>query len=234
MEGDIGGGGVPPRQGDETDAGEEAARLTLRSGPRRVKQLRRFWRLLPSEPRCKLCHRPFRGAGGAVMRLVGLGPWPGNTKYCTGCFRALYRKRGGAEIECSLIFADVRGSTHLAEWMRARDFRALMDRFYEVAVRVLVDHDAIVDKFVGDEVIGIFVPAMTEELHTRRAVDAALALLEATGHGTGQPWVPVGAGVHTGVAYVGAVGTAEHVEFTALGDVVSVTAHPPLDAARSW
>ena len=39
-----------------------------------------------------------------------------------------------------------------------------------------------------------------------------------------EPWIPVGVGVNTGRAYVGAVGTAEHVEFTALGDAVNVTA----------
>jgi adenylate cyclase len=158
------------------------------------------------------------------MRLMGLGPWSGTPKYCRGCFGDLYRKRGGAEIECSLLFADVRGSTALAESMRPIEFRQLLDRFYEAAFRVLVAHDAFVDKFVGDEVIGIFVPALTETLHAREAVTAALDLLEETGHRDGDPWLPVGIGVNTGVAYVGAVGTGEHVEFTALGDEVNVTA----------
>jgi adenylate cyclase len=99
-----------------------------------------------------------------------------------------------------------------------------MDRFYATAVDVLVAHDAFVDKFVGDEVIGILVPALTEAGHARQAVLAGLRLLEATGHRGGKPWVPVGIGVNTGVAYVGAVGTEDHVEFTALGDNVNVTA----------
>ena len=51
-----------------------------------------------------------------------------------------------------------------------------------------------------------------------------LELLRATGHGTPALWLPIGIGVNTGTAYVGAVGTAEHVEFTALGDAVNVTA----------
>jgi adenylate cyclase len=118
----------------------------------------------------------------------------------------------------------VRDSTGLAERMRPAEFRRLMDRFYAAAFGVLVAHDAFVDKFVGDEVIGIFVPALTEALHAREAVDAGLELLAATGHGSDEPWVPVGIGVNTGVAYVGAVGTEEHVEFTALGDEVNVTA----------
>jgi adenylate cyclase len=54
---------------------------------------------------------------------------------------------------------------------------------------------------------------------------AARDLLLATGHADPDgPWVPVGAGVHTGVAYVGAVGSQEVSDFTALGDAVNVTA----------
>lgn len=158
------------------------------------------------------------------MRAIGLGRWPGNPKYCRACFGSIYRHRTGAEIECTLLFADVRDSTHLAETMRPSDYRRLMDRFYEAAFDVLIARDAFVDKFVGDEVIGIFVPALTDGPHARAALDAGLELLRATGHADGEPWISVGIGVNTGVAYVGAVGTEEHVEFTALGDAVNVAA----------
>ena len=191
---------------------------------RKVRRLRRMWRTIPSAPRCKMCTGPFGTPGGSIRRLMGLGPWPGNPKYCSGCFKDLYQHRMGAEIECSLLFADVRGSTHLAESMPSGEFRARMDRFYGTAAAVLIAHEAIVDKFAGDEVIGIFVPAMTEGNHASQAIEAGLDLLRATGHGTDAPWVPVGIGVNTGRAYVGAVGTAEHVEFTALGDPVNITA----------
>jgi adenylate cyclase len=136
----------------------------------------------------------------------------------------LYKQRMGAEIECTLFFADVRGSTQLAETMHAREFRVRMERFYETAAKILVEHEAIVDKFVGDEVIGIFIPALSGEMHARSAIDAGIELLRATGHGSDSIWAPIGIGVNTGVAYVGAVGTAEQVEFSALGDPVNVTA----------
>jgi adenylate cyclase len=157
------------------------------------------------------------------MRAVGLGPWPMNPKYCRGCFRDISKHRSGAEIGCSLLFADVRGSTPLAESMAPTDFRALMDRFFRTATEVLIARDAIVDKFVGDEVIGIFVPALAGERHAARAVDAGRALLAATGHGS-EAWLPVGAGVNTGIAFVGTVGDGDRVDFTVLGDAVNVTA----------
>ena len=159
------------------------------------------------------------------MSAVGLGPWTKNANYCTGCFARLRQNHGGAEVECSLLFADVRNSTPLAEQMRPRDFNRLMGRFYDVATDVLVTHDAIVDKFVGDEAIGIFVPAMAGDQHAQRAVDAARELLRRTGHGRSEPpWVPVGAGVNTGRAYVGAIGEGPDTELTAMGDVVNTTA----------
>jgi adenylate cyclase len=193
---------------------------------------RRFHRRLPNAPRCKLCLRPFSGPGGAVMRMIGLGPWHKNPRYCRGCYQSIDANRGGAEIELSMLFADVRGSTGIAEHMAPADYAALLNRFYEEATHVLVDREAVVDKFVGDEVVGLFIPGMAGLDHAAVAIDAARALLAATGHGSPRgPWIPVGAGVHTGVAFVGAVGEAGVTDFTALGDAVNTAARVASQAA---
>ena len=128
-------------------------------------------------------------------------------------------------MECSLLFADVRGSTTLAESMRPTEFRALMGRFYDEAFAALIDFNAIVDKFVGDEVIGIFIPAYSGPEHALHAVEAAHRLLAVTGHGLESgPWIPIGVGVHSGDAFVGSVGQGPDTELTALGDPVNVAA----------
>ena len=220
--GEAGGRGRRELEAGSVSADEDARSRLISN--RRARRLRRFWRMLPSAPRCKICTSPFGPPVGPVLRLIGKGRWPGNPKYCGGCFRDLYRHREGAEVECTLFFADIRGSTRLAESMPPSEFRELLDRFYATAAEVLVRHEAVVDKFVGDEVVGIFIPALSGELHARRAIDAGIDLLRAADHSDGDPWVPIGIGVNTGTAYVGAVGTAEHVEFTALGDAVNVTA----------
>ena len=159
------------------------------------------------------------------MRLTGRRRWAKNPTYCTTCFSVIASMHGGAEIDASFLFADVRGSTSLAERISPSEFRGLLGRFYDASSRVLVEHDAIVDKFVGDEVFAIFIPALTHEAHAARALDAARELLRAMGYGgSGTPWLPIGIGVHTGVAYVGSVGEGAVPEFTALGDIVNTTA----------
>jgi adenylate cyclase len=221
----------PP--GSEDSALPEQVWRQMLLEPSPYLRVRRIFSKLPSPPRCKWCTRPFGGPGGALMSAIGLGPWTKNSKYCTGCFRRLRQSHGGAEVQCSLLFADVRGSTALAEGMRPTEFNRLMGRFYDTATGILVKHDAIVDKFVGDEVIGIFIPALAGESHARRAIDAATELLKETGHERHDgPWVPVGAGVNTGEAYVGAVGEGPDTELTAMGDVVNTTARLASAAAK--
>jgi adenylate cyclase len=124
------------------------------------------------------------------------------------------------------LFADVRGSTTLAEQMSAREFGQLMNRFYKVASHVLIQTDALVDRLMGDEAIGLYLPGFAGADHPRRAIEAAQELLRLTGNrGAKQPWIPIGIGIHTGSAYVGVVGGEESTaDFTALGDNVNITA----------
>jgi adenylate cyclase len=134
---------------------------------------------------------------------------------------------GGTELELSMLFVDVRGSSHLAERMTASDFSRLMNRFYEAATDVLIRTDAFIDKLVGDEVIGLYFPLFTGPNHARQAVLAAQQLLLVTGHADKQgPWLPIGIGIHTGIAFVGTVSGAEGTvsDITALGDNVNITA----------
>jgi len=213
----------PPADHESPTDPSRMGRADLKIG-RHVRRLRRFWRTIPSAPRCKMCYSPFGPPGGPLLRYIGKGRWAGNSDYCAGCFKDLYRHRYGAEIECTLFFADIRGSTQVAEAMSATAYRELLDRFYRTAAQIIIDHEAIVDKFVGDEIIGIFIPALAGGAHAGRAVDAGLELLRATGHDTDAPWAPIGIGINTGEAFVGVVGTTDHLEFTALGDNVNVTA----------
>jgi adenylate cyclase len=185
---------------------------------------RRVLSRIPASPRCQLCASPFAGPGGPVMRLIGKYPSAANPNMCNTCEKVLIKHHGGAEIEATMLFADIRGSTALAERMSPGEFHALLDRFYTAASEVVFRHNGVVDKFVGDELVAAF-PPMYDDSHAARAIETGRAVLEATGHSDpAGPWAPVGVGIHTGRAWFGAVGEGLHVELTIVGDSVNTAA----------
>jgi adenylate cyclase len=196
---------------------------------------RRLFKVLPGTPRCKNCYAPFQGVGGRIVRLVyGKRPSNLNPQLCNICEQFAREHQGGAEIELSMLFADVRGSTAIAEGMSPTDFSQLIDRFYRVASQIMVRSDALIDKIIGDQAAGMYVPGIAGDDHAHRAVEAAREMLRATGHrATDGPWIPLGIGVHTGIAFVGAVGSDEGtVDITVLGDAANTAARLASNAAQ--
>jgi adenylate cyclase len=189
--------------------------------------MRRSFRNVPSPPRCKMCLAPFAGIGGFLLK-PWFGPWERNAQLCKSCIGTLVKTGvGGAEVPVSLLFADIRGSTALGERLRPAEFSAVLSDFYRLAADAITSNDGIVDKFVGDEAIGLFLPAFAGPNHAAMAIAAGRALIAATRRGDASRHgeIPVGAGVHTGVAYVGTLGSSEQIsDFTALGDAVNTTA----------
>jgi adenylate cyclase len=141
------------------DSGNDAFwREFLTVGSPNERRNRRIFRLLPHNPRCRLCAAPFAGVAAPVMRMIGKRPADHNPNLCSSCFSFITEHHGGAEIELSLLFADIRGSTGMAEGMSPSAYRAILDRFYDVAAQAIIDYDGLVDKFVGDEVVATFAP----------------------------------------------------------------------------
>lgn len=195
---------------------------------------RKFFALLPHDPRCAGCLAPFQGVGGAfVSRVFNKTRSQMNPLFCNSCEDAARRTRAGVETEMSMLFADIRGSTTLAEAKSASEFRRLIDRFYTETTHVLMHSYAQIDKLAGDEVSGFYLPGYVGRGHAKRAVAAALEILRVTGHNAVEgPWAPVGVGVNTGEAYFGVVGErGDLVEITALGDAVNIASRLASHAA---
>jgi adenylate cyclase len=196
-------------------------------GPFKYRDFRTLMRWLPKDPRCRICYLPFSGLGGTFVKMaLGRERSALNPSMCNICDKFAREYRGGAEVEISMLFADVRGSTTLAEGIAPIEFSRLIDRFYRAVTDILVESGAWIEKLIGDEVTGLFIPGFAGPQHARLAVEAAQAILRVTGHGRSEgAWIPVGVGVHTGTAFVGAVGKeGGMIDITALGDAVNTAA----------
>lgn len=195
---------------------------------------RRLFGMLPSDPRCTACGAPFEGTGGTlVKKLLNKRRSQYNPLFCNHCEEMARKTHAGAETAMSMLFADIRGSTPLAESMSAANFKRLIDRFYTETTHVLIHSLAQVDKLAGDQVSGFYLPSYVGRAHAKVAVEAAQRLLRVTGHADPEgPWAPVGVGVNTGVAYFGTVGRGDDmIDITALGDEVNVAARLASNAA---
>jgi adenylate cyclase len=178
----------------------------------------RLNRWLPANPRCKLCYVPFGGVG----RVLGVRPSRKNSNFCRSCFEAA--PLGGEETEVGVLFADARGFTAWATTANPTVVAEALSRFYKGATTSLMAHDAIIDKFVGDEVMAIFIadiPTLRDRMCDQMLL-AANELLAASAASFKE--LPVGVGLHCGTAWVGNVGGEDMKDFTALGDVVNLAA----------
>lgn len=81
-----------------------------------------------------------------MRTLQGVHKSDKNPRYCVACHSFTHQFPGGAEIELTMLFVDVRDSATIAERMDTLEFRRLMNRFYESAINVLVHVDAFIDK----------------------------------------------------------------------------------------
>jgi len=191
------------------------------------RRLRQLFKYLPGTPRCKNCYAPFQGAGSIVAKsFFGKQPSKLNPHLCNICEQFALQYQGGAEVELSLLFADVRGSTTIAESMNPTEYSQLINRFYSTSTEVMVHTDALIDKIIGDQVAGMYVPGFAGKDHPRRAIEAAMEILEKTGHKSSEgPWIQLGVGVHTGTAFVGSLGSEQGTaDITVLGDTANIAA----------
>ena len=132
-----------------------------------------------------------------------------------------------ASVEVSVVFTDIRGFTTLSETTEVATLGALLNEHLTAMSELVLSHEGIVDKFIGDAVMAVFGAPVALADHARKAVDCALAMiarqdeLNARWAAEGHPPFGVGIGVNTGKAMAGAVGGAK-LEYTVVGDAVNV------------
>ncbi|HEU0294921.1 MAG TPA: adenylate/guanylate cyclase domain-containing protein [Anaerolineales bacterium] len=193
------------------------------------KRIHRFFNILPHDPRCKLCHAPFQGIGGMMVgALYGRRQSNLNPRFCNVCEDFAQKFPGGAEVEMSMLFVDVRGSTALSEQMTPIEFQKLINRFYVGTTNAIAEEDGLVEKLAGDAVAAFWGAGFAGQDYVARTIRAAQNISQRMQKQN----IPVGIGVHAGVAYFGAMGSAEGlVDISAIGEEVNTAARLASKAA---
>jgi adenylate cyclase len=140
---------------------------------------------------------------------------------------------GGETLPVTVLFSDIRNFTTISERLSASEVVEMLNAYLERACEPILRAGGTVDKFIGDSIMAVFGSPVPHPDHARRAVRAALDMIEAARTferdfmkkqfgGRDLPDFRIGVGLHTGPAVIGNIGSQKRIEFTAIGDTVNI------------
>jgi adenylate cyclase len=132
---------------------------------------------------------------------------------------------GGESQRITLLFADVRGFTTMAEKMNPREAVEVLNEFLARMTNVIFEHDGTLDKYLGDGLMALFGAPFALQNDAEAAVRAAVNMQKSLAELnmiSGKSPLNIGIGIHTGEAVVGFLGTERRMDYTAIGDTVNV------------
>jgi adenylate cyclase len=133
--------------------------------------------------------------------------------------------------EVTVLFADIRNFTSIAEKMAPHEVVELLNTYLGEMTHVVFRYDGTVDKYIGDAIMAVFNAPMKQKNHARLAVTAAMRIQESVLKlQSDNPNISVGIGINTGSAILGNVGTELHLDYTVIGDAVNIASRLCRDA----
>lgn len=141
---------------------------------------------------------------------------------------ALQLDQAGTERDVTMLFGDIRGFTAMSERHAPEAMVKTLNDYFEVMVDVLFTHGGTLDKYVGDEIIGLFgAPVSLPDAHLRAVrcgleMQRALEEFNRVRSSDGLEPVRMGIGINTGLVIAGAIGSSQTLQYTVIGDAVNV------------
>jgi len=137
-------------------------------------------------------------------------------------------EKGGRLTECTMLFSDIRGFTTMSDGRPAQEIVNTLNEYFEVMVDILFKYSGTLDKFVGDEIIGLFGAPIAIDDAPFKAVACAIAMLQGleefnrTRAAENQTPIRIGIGINTGNVITGSIGSTRALQYTAIGDAMNV------------
>lgn len=139
-------------------------------------------------------------------------------------------KLGGTSQPATVLFADIRSFTSIAEAIGARETVAMLNEYFSAMCDAINGNDGIVDKYIGDAIMAVFGVPFGTERDADNAVRAAMGMMRQLEElnrrrcATGREPIAIGVGLSTGDVVAGNVGSARRMDYTVIGDTVNLAA----------
>lgn len=132
---------------------------------------------------------------------------------------------GGEEIEIGVMFFDIRGFTALTEEKSPKEVVELLNEVFTMVSNVVTSKQGMVDKYMGDGMMALWNCPIEVQNYTTYAIDAGYEIIKECKkyNKKNNTSINIGIAIHKGLAVVGNIGSANHLSYTAVGDVVNTT-----------
>lgn len=136
----------------------------------------------------------------------------------------------GEDREMTVLFADIRGFTTIAERMNATRLVKMLNDFFTPMTEIVFKHRGTIDKYVGDQLMAFWGAPLRDKHHARHALESALEMdhkiksMKEFWESQNLPEIKIGIGVSTGILSVGDMGSRYRRNYTAQGDATNLGA----------
>jgi len=131
----------------------------------------------------------------------------------------------GTNRRITIMFSDIRGFTSISETLSPEAVMGMLNEYFSVMGPIMKKHGGVIDKYIGDAIMGFFGAPIPTTTHPVDAVRAALEMIEANEaiRNSRKDWFRIGFGINTGECLTGVLGErGGHVNYSAIGDAVNL------------
>jgi len=136
----------------------------------------------------------------------------------------------GERRRASILFSDIRGFTSMSERMAPEEVVSMLNEYFSVMVDIIIEHEGVLDKFIGDAIMAVFgAPTRHPDdpvraVQTAIAMQRALAALNEERDRRGAEAIYIGIGIATGDIVAGNIGSEKQMQYSVIGDEVNLAA----------